>query len=291
MLNPPLSLLSDDLLASIVEHVAKLPFADEYIYNLSLADRAFTQVCQKYIFQTLELGTSSGSRKRISNKLGKMIKFLNNNPSFANRVRVVQVAINHNQNAWLFKDNTFIRILKLLAKSPAPPHELHFGGHTTLSGEPTFIIEDPILVVGQLMQSFFPQTLTILHLTDCKNIPLPLFLICHRLKEVLLDSARVTEESYDKYPDEQCFGREFPALEIFNYRDSQNLVKQMISPPPRFHTPVVLWSNLRVLTLSPHEKEEMACLQHILDAAHNTLEELYLTNLRVGRCRCNAFIN
>ena len=63
----------------------------------------------------------------------------------------------------------------------------------------------------------------------------------------------------------------------------------MITSPPRFHTPVVLWSKLRVLTLSPHEKEEMACLQPILNAASNALEELYLTNLRVGECRCSVF--
>ncbi|EDQ99915.1 uncharacterized protein LACBIDRAFT_315058 [Laccaria bicolor S238N-H82] len=56
----------------------------------------------------------------------------------------------------------------------------------------------------------------------------------------------------------------------------------MITSPPRFHMPVVLWSRLRVLTLSPHEKEEMACLQPILNAASNTLEELYLTSLHVG---------
>jgi hypothetical protein len=53
MLNPPLSLLSDDLHFSIVELVAKLPFADRNLNNLSLAD---PQACQKYIFRKLILG-------------------------------------------------------------------------------------------------------------------------------------------------------------------------------------------------------------------------------------------
>jgi len=86
-----------------------------------------------------------------------------------------------------------------------PPHELDFnmGLHA---------IEDPILVVGQLSQ-FFSQTLTILNLTECNNVPLPLFLVRPKLKKVHLDGVEVGEESYDKYPDEQYSDREPPALE------------------------------------------------------------------------------
>ena len=43
---------------------------------------------------------------------------------------------------------------------------------------------------------------------------------------------------------------------------------------------VVIWSKLRILKLCPNEKEGMACLQPILNASCNTLEELYLTNVR-----------
>ncbi|KAF8959432.1 hypothetical protein BDZ97DRAFT_1394214 [Flammula alnicola] len=276
MLNPPLSLLSDDLIAYIVEHVEKFP--DEDLYNLSLADRAFTRFCQTYIFRTLQLGQSWGTKSRISKSLEKKRKILNFKPSFANRVRVVEFAISHKRNAWLFNDPTLIGILQLLAKSPVPPHELRIGGVAYCP----FTLEDPILVVGRLIQSFFSQTLTILHLAQCQNVPFPLFLTCPRLREVHLDKVAVAEESYDQYPETQCCGRELPALELLNYRESQSLVRQMITPPPRFHTPVVLWSKLRVLTLSPHEKEEMTCLQPILDMACSTLEELYLTNLHVG---------
>lgn len=56
MLNPPLSLLSYDLIGDLVEHVAKLSSADEALSNLSLADPLFTEFCQKYIFRTLTLG-------------------------------------------------------------------------------------------------------------------------------------------------------------------------------------------------------------------------------------------
>jgi hypothetical protein len=225
MLNPPLSLLSDDLLALIVEHTAKLPFADEN--------------------------------------------------------RMVQLVISRNESVWLFKDGTFINILQLLANSPVPPHELAIGGWSEIP----LTIEDPILVVRQLAQSFFSQTLTILRVSRCANVPLPLFLTCPRFRVLLLDQVAATEKSYNKYPENQCSGREAPQLEVFDYRNSHSVVEQVITPPPRFNTPVVLWSNLRVLILCPHEREGMACLQPILDAACTTLEELYLTRTNMSECR------
>ena len=38
--------------------------------------------------------------------------------------------------------------------------------------------------------------------------------------------------------------------------------------------------------VAPHDKEGMACLKSILDAACNTLEELYLTSMTMSRCGC-----
>ena len=150
------------------------------------------------------------------------------------------------------------------------------------------IIEDPILVVRGLTQSFFSQTLTILRLDRLDKVPLPLFLICPRLRKVFLDHVGATE-SYDEYPDDLCSGRKVPQLEVLDYCNSYSVVGQMITLLPRFNKPVVCWSKLRVLTLSPHKKEEMTCLQPILNAACHTLEELYLTRLHVGECRCSFF--
>ncbi|KIM34743.1 hypothetical protein M413DRAFT_80113 [Hebeloma cylindrosporum] len=95
----------------------------------------------------------------------------------------------------------------------------------------------------------------------------------------MLDNVGTTEKIYDKYPDDLCSGRESPSPAVLQYRNSHSLVKQLITPPPRFKTPVVLWSNLRILTVAPHDKEALPYLQPILDAVCNTLEELYLTDL------------
>ena len=279
MLHPPLSLFSDDLLFSIVEHVAKLPSKDEDLHNLSLADRAFTKSCQKYIFRDLKFGKGD-----ISKALKQVKRILDDNPSFANQIRMVEFIIT-GRWLWLFNEPTFINILQLLSKSPMPPHEFHLGGHRYS----WFVIEDPTFVVQQLARSFFSQTLTILRLTECPNVPSSLFLICPRLREVFLDHVGPTGNRYDNYPDDQCSGREAPRVEVFDCRNSSSLVKRMIAPPPRFKTPVVIWSNLRVLKLI--SRQGMACLQPILDAACNTLEELYLDETDRGKCRCSIYFD
>ena len=295
MLNPPLSLLSDDLIGYLVEHVARLEvsFANQPLHNLSLADPAFTESCRKYIFRTLTLGANGTNPGMIT----KNVKRILDNPLFAHRIRKIRLFIRYSQNAWPFQNPTsedlrrkdvayaatFIGILQHLANSPMPPHELYVN-------LASYAIEDPILVVGQLSRSFFSQTLTILRLINCNNVPLPLFLVCPRLKEVHLARVEACEKSYDKYPDEQCTGREPPALEFFNYRCSDTVVRQMITPPSIFHTPVVLWSKLRVLALTLYRREELSCLRHILDAACTTLEELHLTASRdMGSGRCRVF--
>ena len=192
MLNPPLSLLSADLLNYIVDHVANLPSSNLHLdlYNLSITDRAFTRFCQAYIFKDLYLDYTceTDNSHSISKKLAKIRNILNDEPSFANRVRTVHLTVTEAQNRWLFNDHNFITVFQLLAKSVMPPHRLRLIGDWE-----SFIIEDPILVVGWLMQSFFSQTLTVLDLTYCENVPLTLFLVCPNLKEVCLDGVGVFE--------------------------------------------------------------------------------------------------
>ena len=120
------------------------------------------------------------------------------------------------------------------------------------------------------MESFFSQTLTVLYLTECENVPLTIFSVLPNLREVSLERVEVFESGDDEYPDT---GRELPALKCLIHRHSASLLKQMISP---LSVPVIDWSRLRVLKLFPWDKEGMACLQPILDATCNTLEELYL---------------
>ena len=171
MLNPPLSLLPNDLLFFIVEQLERLsPFLKETfnnLNNLSLADRAFTETCQKYIFQELRLGYYG---RETSKDLEKVKKFLENKPLLAKQVRVVQFGFRlFEESPFLFKDPNFTSILQLLAKSVMPPRELNFSGVLveTLSS----IIKDPTFVTRQLAETFFSQSLTILRLRNIANAP------------------------------------------------------------------------------------------------------------------------
>ena len=128
MLNPPLSLLSDDLLNYIVDHVAELPNSN--LYNPSITDRAFTRFCQAHIFEYIYLGYyASGTNNSI--KPGT------HGSSHCRRKK----------NRWLFNDPTFITIFQLLAKSLMPPHKFHLTGFWSNK----FIIEDPILLADAII--------------------------------------------------------------------------------------------------------------------------------------------
>ena len=186
--------------------------------------------CRKYIFRDLILVDSG---RKISKQLTEVKKFFDNKPTFANRVHIVHLSISFEKYALIFIDPNFTSILQLFVKSPMPPHELCLGELGSL--------EDPMLVIRQLGESFFSQTLTILRVGECVNFPLHFFLICPRLREVFLGRVEATDKSYDKYPVNHCSGREAPLLEVLNYRNSHSLVEQMIAPPLRFSTPVVLW--------------------------------------------------
>ena len=114
-------------------------------------------------------------------------------------------------------------------------------------------------------------------LQECSIDPFPC-LPPANLREVHLNNMEVLESRDDEYPNTQCSNRELPAHKCLIYRYSESLVKQIITSSPKFSMVVVDWSKLCVLKLCPQEKEGMVCLQPILDAVCNTLEELYLTN-------------
>ena len=96
MLNPPLSLLSDDLLYYVVDLVARLSSSrlsssNLDLYSLSITDRAFTAFCQAYILKDLYLGYDPGTHKSTNiSKLAEIRSVLNDKPSFAKRVRTVK---------------------------------------------------------------------------------------------------------------------------------------------------------------------------------------------------------
>ena len=66
---------------------------------------------------------------------------------------MIEFGISGKESASLFKDPDFTSFLELFAKSPMPPHVLHFNGSLG-----TAIVENPMFVMRQLTESFFSQT-------------------------------------------------------------------------------------------------------------------------------------
>ncbi|PPQ84379.1 hypothetical protein CVT26_007381 [Gymnopilus dilepis] len=258
MLKPPLSLLPYDLLEHIMECVASGSGAStlEDLCNLSLADRAFTDLCQNHIFRKLKIGDISDSKDELRDELAKIRKMLSKTPSIYGRVRIFQLSILEKRNRWLFKSKTLTEILLKLGTSQVPPHTLRLRA--------SYGFQDPVLAVYRLRQTFFSRTLTTLHLWDSANVVLDVVTALNDYEDFSL-----------------CTEYTPAALETFRYRTlSHSIVKEMVKPPPIFPTPVVVWSSLRVLEVSPFEKDEMSYLQRIMDAACDTLEELHLKHVR-----------
>ena len=99
---------------------------------------------------------------------------------------------------------------------------------------------------------------------------------------MILERVGTADKGYDKYPINQCSGREAPLLEVVKFRDSHILVNRWssyrlgLTHQLSFGQICVFWH------LAPGSEEGMACLQPILDAACNTVEELYL--ITGGKC-------
>ena len=143
---------------------------------------------------------------------------------------MVQLGISHTESASLLKDPNFSR-LQLFAnlKSPMPPHELRRTNACAVNHRGSNACHATACGIANL---------DVLHVSKCANVSLPLFLI--HPKRGILDQVRATINTQ--------ITSALPLLEVLDYWKSHSPVEQIISPPPRFNTPVVLWSNLRVLT-------------------------------------------
>ncbi|KAG2018614.1 hypothetical protein CC2G_008032 [Coprinopsis cinerea AmutBmut pab1-1] len=90
MLSPPLSTISNELLHQIVGQVAGEPFciSVDDLHNLSLADRAFTTICQMFLYEELKL---KGTSFQMARKLDRQTAALQANPDAVNFVRRIVI--------------------------------------------------------------------------------------------------------------------------------------------------------------------------------------------------------
>ncbi|KAJ3515596.1 hypothetical protein NLJ89_g1662 [Agrocybe chaxingu] len=268
MLNPPFSRLSPQLRDNIVDHCANLTAWWIHIANLALADRAFTARCRTHTFKEFTIRDACQSDEDFEKIVKTKWRVLDNDPSLARLVQGINISVCTNERTALLSSDTLMEVFKILGETPIE-RKVRFewaAGRENLA--------DPEGLVKSL--SSLSSSLTILHLRGWSNIPLEVFRVCSNLKNLILEEVIPADDPGSSQHDSAA---ELPKLERLEYREGHEIIKLFSSPES---DRLVDLSNLRILKASPHEPEDMKCLQPILDMTSETLEELYLTNFSVG---------
>ncbi|EAU89954.1 hypothetical protein CC1G_08436 [Coprinopsis cinerea okayama7 len=268
MLTPPLSTLSTELLVLIVDHVEQIA-STEGLKALSLADRAFTPLCQERLVKQLSLSGKPVSTKK---QLANAYELLSHKPSLINFVQSIQLSLLwHTDGSWLFNNGTFTRIILLLSQSANPPSRL------CIDGMQNYGSQHPDMLVGKMIRTFFASSLVVLHLFHCTDVPPPILLVCPNLKELTLVRVSrintVTEEGMD------YFERPSPSLETLTSYEGFDILSLFTDSPrlPPLPRPLVDITRLRTFTNTPRTGEEIGFFSKILDAARDSLEDLTIT--------------
>ncbi|KAH6910446.1 hypothetical protein BKA70DRAFT_1463312 [Coprinopsis sp. MPI-PUGE-AT-0042] len=153
MLNPPLALLSVELLDSIVEHLGQELWPERDLKSLALADRCFTHICQRQIFA--EFACVAHAEGDWKQQLRSFHYTLTTNPNVASWVRVIKLIIHGRveEGTWIFQETLFESTLAQLKITERPPDSLEV--YTSSDEELPF--REPDLVLRVLSTMRYPD--------------------------------------------------------------------------------------------------------------------------------------
>ncbi|EAU90014.2 hypothetical protein CC1G_05930 [Coprinopsis cinerea okayama7 len=256
--------MPQELLREVVGHLVTEPNALRLLKRLSLVHRAFTPICQTYIFEDLRL---SGFKENIQSQLRRKHKILHLKPECTDLVKLVVLRyIEGRDPSWLFEDSRFLDIFKSLSESKRRPSSLELY---TICPHPS--PENAIGLCWERITNFFASaSLTNLTLWNCKGVPLKLIAACPNLRS--LDLFRTspepsrTEDLLHLQPDTAQ-----PKLVKLVYNQTNGLLKNLLGPSP--DTPSILdLSDLRVIETCPMAKDEMDLIPEILRRSRASVE-------------------
>lgn len=260
MLEAALLELCNELITEIVFHVA----AGKDLKALSLAHRVFTDLCQRRLFKTLRIS-------QCNHKLPVAYDTLERQPHKAAYIRLLSVDLSSDimEGFDPFVDTRFLSFIDIISKAQGSLRSIHLAQVDNADGRSTRRAMDCILTVN------ISQTLTSLSLSHCE-LPRAAISQCPLLKKLNLEEVRLIElagapGNSNSVPDRK------PRLEILEYTAATDTVKAMLSTQGD-ETPTADLSKLQILGLTPEHEEDLAVAQAILDAAHDSLEELYLVD-------------
>ncbi|KAH6910443.1 hypothetical protein BKA70DRAFT_1398857 [Coprinopsis sp. MPI-PUGE-AT-0042] len=182
MLNPPLSLLSNEILECVVELVGQDLDPKRDLKNLALADRQFTPICQRHIFREFVCKVrEEGNWRR---QLQSFSYTVTTNPCALQWVRAVALVIRSRieDRSGVFQETTFRSILNRLASTDHPPEYLRINSFS----DKDIVFHEADVALEILSTSIGPN-LVRMNLAFCCGVPLRLLQILPRLKELSLD--------------------------------------------------------------------------------------------------------
>ncbi|KAH6910444.1 hypothetical protein BKA70DRAFT_1424112 [Coprinopsis sp. MPI-PUGE-AT-0042] len=277
MLNPPLSLLSVELLERVVEYIAEeFDPAARDLKNLALADRQFTSLCQQCIFSEFKCVASEG--KIWSRQIQSFLDVVAKKPCVLNWVREVILLVFRSigDEAWVFQNTAFISILNRLAITRRPPEKLYIGS----SGDQDIVFHNPEVTLEILFHSIGPNIVS-LTLWFCRGVPAELFRLLPRLKHLHLDHAAPQLDKHSR-KEGLCY-RSCPSLETFKFHHSHDLIEQLLDLFNDLEQRLVHFSALRE-TVFPPSDETFPSLPSLLDIAQMSLKDLDITAAESPTC-------
>ncbi|KAH6901257.1 hypothetical protein BKA70DRAFT_1568615 [Coprinopsis sp. MPI-PUGE-AT-0042] len=254
--------LCNELIAGIVSQVPEF----RNLKALSLAHRAFTNHCQKRLFETLCVD-------QTNRRLATVYDTFERNPCKTAYIRHLYVRFPWDDEATFnpSTDARFLHLMQLISDSPRPLYTFFLSNVDHLQSGSVPLVMDRILTAR------IPRALTSLSISNC-DLPKTAISRCSELKELYNSEVRLIEpdEKLEGTPAKCNTSLRMPHLESFCYNVATETVKEILSALGSDESIVEL-STLRILDLIPEHQEDMAMAQAILDAGQDSFEELRLT--------------
>ncbi|KAH6901260.1 hypothetical protein BKA70DRAFT_691707 [Coprinopsis sp. MPI-PUGE-AT-0042] len=251
--------LCNELLSEIVAHVGKV----KDLKALSLVHRAFTDLCQKSLFDLVRI-------YEWNRGLTTVYDTCDRDPRKAAYIRHIAVMVPDDSKRIFnpLADARFLSLMSLISDSPTPIRSCTLQNVDNSPGRSTRVVMDCILTAS------ISQTLTELSLCNCE-LPTAAISQCFQLKKLDISEVRLIELAGASTNHTESGQR--PHLTSLEYTTSTETIKAML-PSLGAETSIAELSALRILRLIPEHQEDMAQAQAILDAAQDSLRELHLVD-------------
>lgn len=288
MIGYPLSLLSQELLDSIVDWVS-VSGDKQALKSLREVDRAFVDRCHTYLFQTLSLPLGK------DNVLSRYSDLITTSPALASHVRGVELTgIDTHTHPWLSTDenSSFSKISQILSTSSFPPSRLTLRGNVARTGPAH--VREPQSLQRWLSRTFPSNALVELELFRLADFPVQILRILSNLKILRFELVDPLQASsfYDDNVNQDTLGRPvegqaftIPTLEELRDAGSDQAVKSLLTAERMAGRPIVSLAKLKTLTIATFGSSNLAFVQELLDHTRHSVQELVLSEGRFSTLR------